>query len=816
MSLGSGTSDDDARDAPGETIQRDIEEFAATFDTEDTLRKAVAQLLTKMGRLGVQVTHGVIERGKDILFHGPGGMGETRIYACVVKNHPITGNADSAHGAKNVLFQVEQAFDEPVTGSKGQEQRIDSVYVISPYDCSQLAMDSIRSRLQRVGQVDFVCGRRLFELFAEYWPQFLCFESNVLTSYLVSLRSEVEHDANLMNLFLSHNLRDAKSTPFPERYVPQHLEQCMSTVKFQALTVPEKGLVAGSIYYHDIDSLMVNLERVSRVARALSVVWHSSTHRTIEDALQETKSMLTGTWNALYAEHERQRSKEHGLKVLKRNLRLRMAVSDDAKSRYEHLCDFAQQVRAKLDTVTVGAGKFVQSNSSSGASLLADPAYLSYCAVLDTCIQCPELLESKVQVSTVKFADDLLHEFRGHLMVTAPAGYGKTSFCRWNVLEDASRLSQSTSDILPVYVPLHTLAQGQLGTFEEAFFKARNLRELLAFEETKTDRRNIRLYLDGLDEVPSKQKQADLMAIIKSGVEKYPSVQVVLTARDHLCGASLAWLPRVSLAELDNEQKHALISRWLTDEELRRAFTQQLIKVPAILNAMSVPLLATLTLAVYKNTRQLPSSTFRLYGMFVELLCGGWDLVKNIQRDQRFGLAVKQTILIRLAGIMHQDGQRECSESQIRLAIQGTLAALVGQWERILEEMLQDGLLVRIGTSLGFAHLSFQEYLASRELEDPNAQKQTRILKSFLSGNDWWKEVLAFYIAGADNPQAVETWVATAGGRGQLTAASDWRARMEYLQSQLASSHPHFVPRSIGLTGRRAYFLDASTDEAAE
>ena len=149
---------------------------------------------------------------------------------------------------------------------------------------------------------------------------------------------------------------------------------------------------------------------------------------------------------------------------------------------------------------------------------------------------------------------------------------------------------------------------------------------------------------------------------------------------------------------------------------------------------------------------------------------------------------------------MREVGQRECSDPQLRLAIQGTLAALVGQWERILEEMLQDGLLVRIGTSLGFAHLSFQEYLASRELEDPNGQKQTRILKSFLSGNDRWKEVLAFYFAGADNPRAVETWVATAGGRGQLTAASDWRARMEYLQSQLASSHPHFVPRSIGLT----------------
>ena len=97
----------------------DIDEFAASFRNEDELRKAIATLLTKMGRSGVRITHGMGEKGKDIVFHGPGGMDESRIFACVVKNTPITGAVDSAHGAKNVMFQIEQAFEEPLTGTKG-------------------------------------------------------------------------------------------------------------------------------------------------------------------------------------------------------------------------------------------------------------------------------------------------------------------------------------------------------------------------------------------------------------------------------------------------------------------------------------------------------------------------------------------------------------------------------------------------------------------------------------------------------------------------------------------------------------------------
>jgi hypothetical protein len=77
------------------TLRTNLDKFAASFADENALRKAIAQLLTKMRRTGVRITHGTVEKGKDLVFDGPGGLDETRLFACVVKNDPITGSAEA-------------------------------------------------------------------------------------------------------------------------------------------------------------------------------------------------------------------------------------------------------------------------------------------------------------------------------------------------------------------------------------------------------------------------------------------------------------------------------------------------------------------------------------------------------------------------------------------------------------------------------------------------------------------------------------------------------------------------------------------------
>jgi hypothetical protein len=57
------------------------------------------------------------------------------LFACVIKNDPITGKADDhRHGAptivsvaRTVVNQIQAAFNEPLSGTKGADEWVDSV-----------------------------------------------------------------------------------------------------------------------------------------------------------------------------------------------------------------------------------------------------------------------------------------------------------------------------------------------------------------------------------------------------------------------------------------------------------------------------------------------------------------------------------------------------------------------------------------------------------------------------------------------------------------------------------------------------------------
>ncbi len=44
--------------------------------------------------------------------------------------------------------------------------------------------------------------------------------------------------------------------------------------------------------------------------------------------------------------------------------------------------------------------------------------------------------------------------YKKPLFIVAPAGFGKTSFCRWHALDDLEKLLQHGSDVLPVLSPV--------------------------------------------------------------------------------------------------------------------------------------------------------------------------------------------------------------------------------------------------------------------------------------------------------------------------------------------------------------------------
>src|SRR6267378_5248449 len=128
------------------------------------------------------------------------------------------------------------------------------------------------------------------------------------------------------------------------------------------------------------------------------------------------------------------------------------------------------------------------------------------------------------------------------------------------------------------------------------------------------------------------------------------------------------------------------------------------------------------------------SWTFFVNSQSLVLLSGGWDFAKGVRRETRFGSLIKLKVLAHLAMLLHLNEKRDFEESVFKLALRDSIPSFADQWDLLLTDLLQDGLLGRVGCSYSFSHHSFQEYFAAQDLNDPSGRKPTRVLKWFLKG----------------------------------------------------------------------------------
>lgn len=773
--------------------------FDQYFSSEKLLQQAIAGLLTRMPDItGVQILQGTQELGKDLIFYIAGGFGESVLCTCVVKNTKITGDVARSQGSRTVFLQAQQAFDSPYTDGYGRDISVERVYIVSPFDLPASTISSIRGRLrERSGQVAFIGGSTLFDLFKKYWPDYLADEAEIIEQHLRQTLKGFEDDNPLLGIALNYNLGTVKINS-KKVYVPQFFFKKLHSYSKGVILdrpFPWQSELEKEISFHDLSRIKMHLVRFEEALNFLEE-WgvYSAKQKPYVD--KDLRSHIAKFSSLLQSEWETAAQLKFGPSYQPEKARAK--VSDPhILSRLLRQLD-AQRIEA-LETLTTKLSELkniVSSYESEGIQTLSDKLFLSSC-ILDYCaLSAPEGLFEHKDSLRLGFPKNILDLWKGHLLIVGAPGYGKTSFCRWNALQDAENFSSGQSKIVPVYIPLHQLARRPIRSFENAFLGTLGQSALLgatAASKKAIVEGRVRLYLDGLDEIPSSAKRQQILEMARKGTRRRHNFQVIITARDHVFAPYLDWLPRISLGGFEESDIKALVAQWLGRKtEDSKKFYDQLHRIPALRNLMHTPLLATLIILVFRQTGRLPENRTRLYDVFIELLSGGWDMAKRVLRESEFGQRVKVMVLKTLAARLHERHRREFGQDEIRSAIRATMSdTKLADWERLKNEFIEDGLVVKSGTVLQFPHLSFQEFLTAKNyIGDPNPIRINSALEALLSGDGWWKEVLKFYIGLSGKPREIMSWLQSHIRENRYSTVS--QAQLKDLTAAIKESFPEF------------------------
>ncbi len=709
--------------------------------------------------------------------------------ACVVKRDKISGSASSSSGAMTVVNQARQALSNPYVNHKGEEERVERVYIISPHPVLPIAMASVKGELEaRSGQIVFCCGEMLLERFEVYAAAFIVAKSGLLAAYLSGLRKQFDEDKAFANIAFKHGVLPNAKRALSQAYVRPNLQLSRDAYSI-AIPIPQASRFEKHVWWaevKDADRDFRALAELLKTAAALNMIVHSDNLTQCVTRLHALGARMSDAWKKEY-DLARRIQEQSGTAIVQSKVQIPLenpAVLDELHT----IADLAKRFLDELRASLLRQNALTKDPQADPCKLLSREDSWILAASYDLARTLPKSIKTEHRRDIVIDSESL--ERIGHaLLITGGAGYGKTTFCRWHAITDGEKFVRRETEILPVYIQLHQLAQGPLGTFQETFLPDPEFGAILAQHRPNDIR--LKLYLDGLDEIPDVKRQQEILELVHSELKKNKHLAVVITAREHVGGPWLSWMPRVQLAELTPEQVGDLVTQLLGNDTSKvNGFFEQLAAVPALKSLTGVPLLTMLIVAAYQHMGSLPENRVELYRIFVDLMCGGWDMAKGIRRGGEFGPATKTSILMRLATTLHYNGSREAATQQVKRVVSDFAPGLADRWEAVLSELLQDGLLAQNGAAFLFRHLSFQEYLCAVDLADPTNTKKDQVLGWYLAGDEWWRGVINFYVGISKKPTELLRWLEAGGSKSKQKGASGVEERLILVRKSVAEVFP--------------------------
>ncbi len=363
-----------------------------------------------------------------------------------------------------------------------------------------------------------------------------------------------------------------------------------------------------------------------------------------------------------------------------------------------------------------------------------------------------------------------------HLVIIGPPGSGKTTLLKHIAISLASgkkrRKQVGLPDTLPILLFLRDHAKAiqkdpniDLVHLLQATLKKWNVEAPEGWFERRLEKGRCLVMLDGLDEVPEAARKV-VATWLETQMKKYASSRFLITSRPHgYRSTPLSGVNVIEILPFDQKQVRRFVENWYLANEIMSAqkddpgvrmkakegaedLLRRLGSTPALSDLAVNPLLLTMIATVHRYKSSLPGRRVELYKEICEVFLGKWQQKKGIEPD--LTPPQRQRVLQPLAWHLMETERRELPVEEAVHVIADTLARVAPTKDGVtfLQELEADtGLILEREQGVyGFAHLTFQEYLASVHAIE---HRLSDALIAHIE-NPWWHEIIRLYAAQAD------------------------------------------------------------------
>ncbi|MCP2730589.1 NACHT domain-containing protein [Limnofasciculus baicalensis] len=339
-----------------------------------------------------------------------------------------------------------------------------------------------------------------------------------------------------------------------------------------------------------------------------------------------------------------------------------------------------------------------------------------------------------------------------YLMVLGAPGSGKSTFLRKMGLEALKgKEGNFGHQSIPVFIELKRFkpSESNIQNCITNEFQSCGFPQPEELIEKLLKQGKLLILLDGLDEVPSKHLNPVIEQIQKF-VEKYKQNRFITSCRTAAYHQQFTIFKNVEIADFDDSQIREFIYNWFQSDEDKESGTADIIwqkfqDNSAMKELAKTPLLLTFLCLVYDRSQSFPSNRSTLYQKALRILLEEWAAEKRIQREEIAAGLNTDLEEILLSEIAYQGFEadklffsRQELIDQITDFIDNNLNApkhLTGKDILYAIEVQQGILVERVRDAYSFSHLTLQEYLTAKYIDDNRLLE--RMVSQHLTDESW-------------------------------------------------------------------------------